>query len=512
MHAPRIAILGLQLESNAFSPAATERDFRRRFLFRGRDMLVEAQRQSPVMCAEIPAFMREMQRLAAWTPVPILAAGALPGGPLEHAFFCVLRAEILSALTEAAPVDAVFVANHGAMTTSEDEDPDGSLLAALRSAVGPNTPIVVTLDLHANVSARMFRSADLIVGYRTNPHIDQAAVGEIAARWLQQRSFTGNCPKAMVQLPIFAPPTRLLTDVQQTFGQLMSRVTATEPELCASLFGGFAFADVREGGLSVLAYGPNQRRCAAFCRELANEAWSERAGFRAELVSLERAVAAAAQACAERTPAVCLADVADNPGGGATGATTEVLRSLLQARVSRALFGLYVSPELARHCHELGSGKRFAVRITHECLRPATDSDEAAGESIEARVLAISHGRVVGRRGLYQNQTVELGLTAAVQVRGVVTVVISNRVQCCDPRFFEHLGVRIRDFAAVVVKSRGHFRAGFDEFFAPAQVIEVDAPGLTSPILSRFDFQRMRRPSYPLDGDIDLRQIAVMEP
>lgn len=511
MHTPRVAILGLQLESNAFSPAATESDFLKRFLLRGRDLLAEAEKPTPSLGKEIPAFLREMHRLATWRPVPILAAGALPNGPLDHAVFRTLRDEILAVLTEVSPIDAVFVANHGAMTTSEDEDPDGSMLADLRSVVGTDTPIVVTLDLHANVSVKMFRSADLIVSYRTNPHIDQSAVGEIAARWLQQRDFRGGCPKAMAQLPIFAPPTRLLTDSGQTFGRLMSRVTTAEPSLCASLFGGFAFSDVREGGISVLAYGPNQRRCSDFCRGLAEEAWSNRHGFRTELVGLEGAVEAALRARVGQARSVCLADVADNPGGGAPGATTGILRQLLQARVSPALMGLYVSPDLAGRCHEAGAGNRLAVRITDERLLPAADGGERLGEIIEARVLATSCGRVVGRRGLYEGQTVELGATAAIDIRGIVVTVVSNRVQCCDPRFFEHLGLRIDDFAAVVVKSRGHFRAGFSEFFGSSQIIEVDAPGLTSPVLSRFNFKRMARPSYPLDGDFELRRIEIIE-
>lgn len=511
MGSPRIAILGLQLESNAFSAMTTEREFLSRFLLRGHDILNEVGNQAPFLCKEISAFMREMQALTAWEPVPLLAAGALPKGPLDHALFQTLRDEILTAISEAYPVDAVFLANHGAMTTSEDEDPDGDLLAALRSVVGPATPIAVTLDLHANVSVKMFRNADLIVGYRTNPHVDQAAVGEIAARWLHERDFTGNCPKAMARLPIFAPPTRLLTDPKQTFGHLMSRVTSAESPLCASLFGGFAFSDVSEGGLSVLAYGPDQRRCSDFCLNLAEEAWSRRAGFRAELVSVESAMEAANQARIGQTRPVCLADVADNPGGGATGATTVILSGLLQTGISSALVGLYVAPELAERCHERRIHGQVPVRITDGCLRGIVDRGDVSDETFDARVLAVSSGRVVGRRGLYESQTVDLGLTAAIDIRGVVTVVVSNRVQCCDPCFFEHLGLRIRDFPVVVVKSRGHFRAGFDEFFGPSQILEVDAPGLTSPMLSRFTFKRMLRPSYPLDGDFELGRIEVIE-
>jgi microcystin degradation protein MlrC len=85
----------------------------------------------------------------------------------------------------------------------------------------------------------------------------------------------------------------------------------------------------------------------------------------------------------------------------------------------------------------------------------------------------------------------------------VTVVVISHRVQCADPIFFEMMGLDIARARCVAVKSRGHFRGGFDEFFGPAQIVEVDLPGLTSPMLNRFDWQRLPRPIIPLDDNVE---------
>ena len=104
-----------------------------------------------------------------------------------------------------------------------------------------------------------------------------------------------------------------------------------------------------------------------------------------------------------------------------------------------------------------------------------------------------------GRRGIYADNTLALGPCAALQLDGITVVVISNRVQCADPVFFEAFGLDIAAARVVVVKSRGHFRGGFDEFFRHDQVIEVDAPGLTSPMLSRFPWKHMPRPVLPID-------------
>ena len=104
--------------------------------------------------------------------------------------------------------------------------------------------------------------------------------------------------------------------------------------------------------------------------------------------------------------------------------------------------------------------------------------------------------RCVGRRGIFAGSTVDLGLSAALDIGGITVIVVSRRTQCADPVFFEMFGLDIAAARVVVVKSRGHFRGGFDEFFRHDQVIEVDAPGLTSPVLSRFEWRNLPRPVH----------------
>ena len=120
-----------------------------------------------------------------------------------------------------------------------------------------------------------------------------------------------------------------------------------------------------------------------------------------------------------------------------------------------------------------------------------------------ARVAALSDGNCVGRRGIYAGQRLALGPCAALAIGGITVVVVSHRLQCADPIFFEMMGLDIAKARVVAVKSRGHFRGGFDEFFGPEQIVEVDLPGLTSPMLSRFDWTRLPRPVIPLDDGVE---------
>jgi len=155
MPGPRIALTGIMLESNAFSPTATEADFRNLYYLEGESILAEAAADASPMAMEMTSFISTMNATGPWTPVPLVFTGCQPWGPIEHSFFSRTVDDIVERLAAAGPVDGVYVANHGAMVSTDTHDPDGEMLARLREAVGPDVPIVLTLDLHANISERM---------------------------------------------------------------------------------------------------------------------------------------------------------------------------------------------------------------------------------------------------------------------------------------------------------------------------------------------------------------------
>ena len=158
---------------------------------------------------------------------------------------------------------------------------------------------------------------------------------------------------------------------------------------------------------------------------------------------------------------------------------------------------MFFDPRLAAAAHEWGKGEAFMATFNSAAETEFSKRFQAA-----VKVLALSDGKCVGRRGLWAGRAISLGKSALLDVGGFVKIVVcSVRKQCADPVFFEMFGLDVASARTVVVKSRGHFRAGFDEFFKPDQVIEVDAPGLTSPVLSRFDFKNLPRPVFPLDQD-----------
>ena len=509
MVGPRIALLGFSIECNKWAPPSKRSDFEIRTWLEGDAIVSDARSEAPVSLAEMPGFIAEMDAGGPWEPVPILLAVAEPGGPVEAAVFGEMMAKWRDGLQAADRLDGVYCMMHGAGLTTTDEDPDGAVLALVREIVGPAVPVVASFDLHGNVSARMVDSVDVFVGYRTNPHLDLRERGQESACHLRELLRGGKTAKAFFRLPIVPPTVTMLTAKdapERPYGEMIDlgqRRMGESPNsgkiMNVSVMGGFAFGDTSKNGLSVVVTARNRDEHAAraLAGEIAALGWRNRDRFRARLTGLEEAISLAV-ACGEdpARPALCFADVADNPGGGARGNTMWILEAFHQAGAKGVLVGVINDPPLAAEAHALGVGARFAARFNR-----AEGSEFSKPFTAEARVLRLSDGRCTGRRGIFAGTRLDLGPSVALEVGGLTVVVITNRVQCADPVFFEMFGLDVAQARSVVVKSRGHFRGGFDEFFAHRQIVEVDCPGLTSPILSRFNWQRLPRPVIPIDAD-----------
>jgi microcystin degradation protein MlrC len=498
---PRVAILGFSIECNKFAPPASRVHFTARTYLEGDAIAAEARMPAPRMLAETPGFVAAMDASGTWTPVGIALAMTEPNGPVEHEFFIDLLDTIERRLRAALPVDAVYVCSHGAALTTEEDDPDGLLFERVRDIVGSGVPIAATLDLHANVSERMVRSIDAFIGYRTNPHLDMRERGAEAASAIREMLAGLRPQAAFIRLPIVPPTVTLLTAAGPYAEMIDLGQRRMTPEILnVSVMGGFAFADTADNGLAVVVTARRDKpAAAALAREIAELGWANRARFYPQLTPLDKAVEKAVTVERDRSsPALAFADVADNPGGGGRGNTTFLLRAFYEAGVADALLGVFYDPPLAAEAHGYGLHYRFDARFNREETTKFSEPWTAP-----ARVAALTDGNCIGRRGIYAGMRLELGPCAALAVGGVIVVVVSHRVQCADPVFFEMMGLDIARARSIVVKSRGHFRGGFDEFFGPDQIVEVDLPGLTSPVLSRFEWKRLPRPVIPLDDKVD---------
>ncbi|WP_193370939.1 M81 family metallopeptidase [Pelagibius marinus] len=495
----KVAVGCLLAECNPRAPKATKQDFSSNGYFVDEALLSDLQQSHPSSPKELKGFVDRFIELAPNCQlVPLISADGGATGPIEQSLLDEMTAAICNRISDALPLDAVYLALHGSSKGTKDEDPEATLLRQVRRIIGPDVPLVITLDLHANVSEEMVEQVDALISYRTNPHIDMTERGMEAAD-LVASMLKGMCTKiGFVKLPLIAPSPTQLTDNHPICEVLdYARSLWTPPILNISLTTGYTHGDSPKSGMAVTVTADRDEASAkrvAFA--VASKLWAERDEFVMRLTSIADAVSLARKADFDREkPAVVFADTSDNPGGGARGNTVWLLSAFHMEGVKNCALGGLYDPLLAAEAHELGEGATFLARFNRDEEDPLSGIFEA-----QATVERLHGGRCVGRKGIAAGQSIDLGPTCLLRIDGIQVLVISQRQQCVDPIFFEMVGVDLTQVRSLVVKSRGHFRAGFSEFFGPAQTFDVDAPGLTARRLNAFPFNKIPRPMYPIDA------------
>ena len=488
------------LESNGRSPVATREEFEANFVGAGAALEADWKSQHPRAPVTLTGFVEAMNASGPWQPVPLFYAGVGASGPVEDGFFREVVREHEERLHASAPVDGVFLSLHGGAIGTAEDDPEGVLLERVRRIVGPSVPIVATLDLHANVSRRMVDNASVLVAYRTNPHVDMAERGAECARHLRELLAGTKATAGFVKLP-FIPPSVAQNTKAGPYADIIAfgQTRADSRVMNVSVVSGFSLGDSVKNGMSVIVTTRGDGELAVrLAREIAAKTWDDRHRYVPKLTSLADATRMAVECGRDASrPALLFADVADNPGGGGRGNTVHILESFHRAGVQGCVLGVFNDPALAAEAHALGQGAQFHARFNRDETHPLSGRFEA-----RARVASLHDGKLVGRRGIVAGHSIDLGPMALIEVGGVRVVVISIRQQAKDTAMFECMGIDWKDVRSLVVKSRGHFRAAFDELFPDERIVEVDVPGLTTPILTRVPYRNVPRPIYPLDPDM----------
>jgi microcystin degradation protein MlrC len=500
MNTPRIAVGGFMLESNGHAPVATREEFAANFIAKGGELIADWRSDHPRAPVTLTGFIEAMDASGPWTPLPLMVAMVGASGPVDHPFFLEVLQEHEERLRAALPVDGVFLSLHGAAIGTLEADPEGVILERLRGIVGADVPIVATLDLHANVSAKMVENADVLVAYRTNPHLDMAERGAECAALLREMLGGVKATAAFVKLPMI-PPSVTQNTRSGPYGDIIAygQSLIDKRVMNVSVVSGFSLGDTVKNGMSVIVTTRDHAGLARrLARDIAQRTWDERHRYVPKLTPLEDATRMALE-CGrdEARPALLFADVADNPGGGGRGNTVWILEAFHRAGVEGALLGIFFDPALAAEAHQRGAGSRFHARFNRDETHPLSGKLEA-----DVEVVALHDGNIVGKRGISAGHTIALGPSALLRVGGIRVAVVSIRQQCKDTAMFECFGIDIAAARSVIVKSRGHFRAAFDLLFPDDRIVEVDVPGLTTPILSRVPYRNVPRPIFPLDSEM----------
>jgi microcystin degradation protein MlrC len=471
-----IAVASLVQESNTFSPVRTRyEDFSPVF---GRAAL----ERHAGRLTEMGGFI-EVLRSARRRIEPVCAGWAITAGRVVKADFHRLVDDFAARLDGVEAPGALLIALHGALAAEGVDDADGYILSRARRILGPKVPIVVTLDLHANVTRRMVEQATAIVGYRTYPHVDLYETGMRAATMALRILENGFRPvMGFVKLPLIVPAENSQTG-SGPMGRLMSHAAEG-----ASIFPVQPWLDIEEMGASVVVVGDGDARNQAGA--LASEFWECRREFDVKLVPPRTAIR---KALAISGGPVVFSESSDSTGSGSPGDSTGVLRPLLEADLPEPAAIFLVDPEAVARAIEAGVGNMVTMRIGGKF-----DRRNSRPVKVTGRVRLISDGRWTGQaRGYNTGIETSMGPSAVLEVGQVRILIAGRSAMTVDPELYRSHGIEPRRMKIVVVKSPNGFRAEYEPM--AKAVFMVDTPGVSTANLKTLPFRRVPRPMWPLD-------------
>lgn len=450
------------------------------------------------------AGFTKVARDAGWKMTHAISAHAQPGSKVSREAFEYVSDKICAAVeTHRDSLDGILLALHGAMVTEFCEDGEGELLRRLRDVVGPDLPIAMTLDLHANATPEMAALVDIVVSYKTYPHIDLRERGIQAGQILEDTMKSRVKPKTLrAACPMLDDPNGGRTDVGPLV-PLYAQALAHESEpgiLAVSINAGFSDADIDEMGPTVfVTYDTLTDGSEVRAREIANSliegVWDARNSLANDFLSVKEACDMAKAFDASNGPLI-IADYADNPGSGAYGDSTNLLAAMLAVNLDDATFGPMIDPEAAAIL-----GKGYLGDVVTIALGGKNDPAFGGGPlELTGEIRHVSDGQLVGTGPMMGGHHFSFGTTVVFRVQNIDIVVVTERGQMLDLEQFRAFGIDPAVKRTVALKSMQHFRAAFEPI--SSKVIVCDSGALSTPKMSSRPYSNVRRPIWPLDPDI----------
>src|SRR3954454_19791018 len=482
----RIAVGGFLHETNTFAPTkAAYDDFVHGggwpAMAQGADVL----RVMRKINVGLAGFV-EAAEVQGWQLIPTISCGASPSAHVTRDAYERIVTEMIDGIAAAGPLDAVYLDLHGAMVTEHFDDGEGEILARVREVIGKELPLVVSLDLHANVTPEMVEHADALIAYRTYPHVDMAETGRAAARHLalllrSKQKFA----KAFRQLPFLIPISWQCTNDQPTKG-IYQKLADLQGEAVPTLSfaPGFPAADFVHCGPSVFAYGRTKADADAAADNIAALVESHEDDFDGVIYTPDEGVRHAMELAKTARKPIIIADTQDNPGAGGDSDTTGMLRALVRNKASAATGAIY-DPESAKAAHAAGVAATVTLALGGKSGIPG---DEPYRETFVVEKL--SDGRFIAPGPYNGGREMEMGPSACLRIGDVRSVVSSHKAQLADQAMYRYVGIEPTEQAILVNKSSVHFRADFEPI--AERLLICAAPGAMPVDTATLPWSRLR--------------------
>ncbi len=435
------------------------------------------------------------------TIIPLAWGFANPAGPVQDEAFeriAALNCALLSMALDDGPLDGVYLDLHGAAMVDSFPDAEGELLRRVRAIVGATLPLTISLDPHANLTDAMVNLADVVVPFRTYPHVDMKDAGARAASLLFER-IRRRAPWERVYrrldfwIPLGAQCTLIppMNEVMAERAAIGGNPGVVELAFCF----GFPYADFCGCGPATAVYADTQNHADETADGFLSVVAGREAEFTQELLPSGAAVAEAKRRIATASGPIIIADTQDNPGGGGHGDTTELLAELVRQEARGALVCLINDRQSAAACHAAGEGATVSLslggksdRLPYQC---------------SARVERLTDGRFTLTGPMGAGNPANLGPTALIDIDGVKVIVVTRKMQALDQAIIRHVGIEPSTCPILVLKSSVHFRADFGPIAGHVIVAVAPGPVVADPATLNFRHVRAgirRRPSLRSTG------------
>jgi microcystin degradation protein MlrC len=505
----RIAVGGFLHETNTFAPTkATYADFVHGGGWPGMAVGAAVLTTMRDINVGLAGFV-EAAEANGWELIPTIFSAASPSAHVtEDAYERVAKA-LIDSIHAADRLDAVYLDLHGAMVAEHFDDGEGEILARVRKVIGRELPLVVSLDLHANVTPRMVEHADALIAYRTYPHVDMADTGRAAARHLalllrSRHKFA----KAFRQLPFLIPISWQCTSdepckgIYQKLAQLESDAVPT-----LSFAPGFPAADFPDCGPSVFAYGRTQADADKAADAIAALVIGHENDFDGRIYSPDEGVRTAMELAKHAKKPIVIADTQDNPGAGGDSDTTGMLRALVRNNAGKAAIGVIYDPESAEIAHAAGEGATVTLALGGKSGIPG---DAPYQETFVVEKL--SDGKFIAPGPYYGGRKMKMGPSACLRIGDVRVVVSSHKAQLADQALYRFVGIEPTEQSILVNKSSVHFRADFEPI--AEKLIICAAPGAMPADTAALPWTRLRpgirvKPNGPAFAASELRATSL---
>ena len=418
---------------------------------------------------ELGAFFDVFEKEEGYELIPVIAFNAQPGGIVSSHVFKKAQNELIQTILSMDRVDGILLALHGAMVCQCCFDGEGELLSSLREAVGNDIPIIASLDLHANITDLMIEKATAFFPYDYYPHSDTYEAGYRAAECMRD-SLSGLIDPVVVhhKLSIDLP---LMPTEEPCLKKHLIKAQSYRNKgsfINVNIVHGFYLSDIKEQGMDVVVVSNgNKEQAQLLADELADELWKDADSFHRDFADLDAALEEIIRS--DKMPFV-IADCADNPGGGASGDTTGLLRALLESDIKNVAFASIYDPQCVQTAKRAGVGNMVHVSIGGK-VAPGT----GAGIECDAYVKLISDGKHY-TKDYCKGTLTNLGTTAVLVVNGIEILVCSHRVQAWDLEAFRSNGITPEDKKILCVKSSVHYRTSYSK--VACKIFDVDLPSI----------------------------------